>query len=58
MFGPEVSVRFAVELLELAQFFRERHLREKSIDALFDVCGSLCEEKGTENKQQYCCDTV
>src|SRR5262249_214402 len=37
----KVAVAFAVELLQLAQFFFERHLHEQGVDALFDVAWSL-----------------
>ena len=38
MLGREVSVCLAVELLQLPEFFRQRHLREQLIDSTLD-CG-------------------
>jgi hypothetical protein len=37
MFGPEVTIRFAVKLLQLAKFFRERHARQQGIDPLLNA---------------------
>ena len=35
------SIRFAVELLQLAQLLRKRHARKQRVDLLFDVFRSL-----------------
>jgi hypothetical protein len=58
MFGAEVSVAFAVELLELAQLLFKCHLREQCVDLLLDrrcslgKCWRSGDEKRTEKKQQ------
>src|SRR6185436_9291042 len=56
VFRPEVSVRFAVELLKLPQLFGERHLGEDGVDALFDVLGwGTRKDQRTEGKQKNYC---
>jgi hypothetical protein len=41
MFGTKVTIALTVELLQLAQFFCERHLGQQRVDARFDVGGLL-----------------
>ena len=41
MFRPEVSIRFAVELLQLGKFLLQRHASQQRIDPGLDVLAFL-----------------
>jgi hypothetical protein len=41
MLGPEVSIRFAVELLQLAEFFFQCHAGQQCINPSLEVLGLL-----------------
>jgi hypothetical protein len=41
MFGPEVTIRFSVELLQLSKFLLERHACQQCIDPSLDVLAFL-----------------
>src|SRR4029450_1487072 len=51
MFGSIVAIGFAVELLELAEFFLKRHPGEKGVD-LFLYVGLPRRSKGGQNYKE------
>ena len=64
MLGSEVAIRLSVQLLQLTQFFCQRHLGEQDIDLLFGVGLPLsssrddqCKQRETENQARYLCDS-
>src|SRR3954454_19539538 len=51
MLRTKVPVPFTIELLELAQFFRESHSRHELVDSAFDVrLALLCEARSHKDQ--------